>query len=226
MTEMSVSQAMKARFSARAFLDKPVPEDVLTDLFDHAALAASGCNFQPWNVHVFTGQKKSELETAVMAKAPESPLGEGSDINIYPSNMSGVLRQRRIECGELLYSTLGIAREDKNARMQQTMQNFTFFGAPVGILFTARKGLGEIQYIDYGIFIQSVMLLAVERGLDTCAQAFWAMWPNTIRDHLGLEDDEVVACGMSLGYADPDHIVNSVDMPRVNISEFLTRHGD
>ena len=193
----SVVNVLQNRFSCRAFLDKPVPKECLEALLQGAALSPSGTNLQPWKVHVLIGDKKASLVQAVMDKFPTAVHGEGFDFRVYPEQMTDELRQRRFECGERLYQTLGIPREDKPGRIKQALENGTFFGAPVGLIITVDPAIAEMQLVDCGIFLQSLMLIAEEEGLGTCAQGFWALWPETVRKELNIENEAIV-CGVAL----------------------------
>jgi nitroreductase len=200
-----------------------VPSEVLERLLVHAAFSPSGTNLQPWQVHVLTGNKKAALESSVLEKYPNAVHGEGFDFRVYPEHMTGAFRQRRSDCGERLYETLEIAREDRNGRINQALKNGTFFGAPVGLIITVDPAIAEMQLVDCGIFLQSLMLLAEAEGLASCAQSFWSMWPETIRSELNIENESIV-CGLALGYQDPDARVNEVRQPRIALDEFVTFH--
>lgn len=221
--ELSVVEALKNRFSCRAFLDKPVANEVLERVLVHAAFSPSGTNLQPWQVHVLTGNKKASLEQSVLEKFPTAIHGEGFDFRVYPEEMTDAFRQRRIDCGERLYETLGIGREDKQGRIKQALNNGTFFGAPVGVIITVNPAIADMQLVDCGIFLQSLMLLAEEEGLATCAQGFWSLWPETIRKELNIKNEAIV-CGLALGYQDREAVVNEVRQPRITLDEFVTFH--
>jgi len=221
MSIVSVTDALERRFSCRAFNGKPVPSETLTRLLGKAALSPFGTNLQPWQVHILTGQKKAELEQAVKEKFPLSIMGEGFDFRIYPEEMTDTLRARRFECGENLYRTFGIAREDKPGRIRQTMKNAEFFGAPVGMIITVDPCIAEAQLMDCGIFLQTVMLLAEEEGLGSCPQGFWALWPDTVRRVLRIEN-ELVVVGLAIGCKGSDAIVNTVGQTRLPLDEFVT----
>ena len=222
---MTVLQRLQQHYSVRAYTDQAIDRAVLMDILEGAALSQSGSNIQPWRVHVVEGAVIKSLQMEIAKSFPENPLGEKDHIPVYPTKTTGGMRDRRIACGERLYQTLGIAREDKPARYMQAMKNFDFFGAPTGILISARKGISPIQYLDCGIFLQSLQLLAEEKGLGACAQAFWAMWPQTTGRVLGLDEDEQVIVGLSLGYEDKEAAVNSVRQPRQHWRDFTQFHG-
>lgn len=203
---MNVTEAVDRRVSVRAFLDKPVPGDLVKEILVAAQRAPSGGNLQPWKVHALAG---APLE-ALKAKVAANPGGETPEYNVYPDNLWDPFRTRRFECGEDLYASIGIPREDKPARLRQLFRNTQFFGAPVGVFFSLDRKLGRPQWADVGMYMQTVMLLAVERGLATCAQEFWARYPKTVAEHIRLPDDHMLFSGMALGYADETAPINSL----------------
>ena len=201
---MNVSDAVAARISVRAFKSDPVPGAVVADILTRAAQAPSGGNLQPWRVYALTGAPLAGLKAAVAA----NPMGEPPEYEVYPANLWDPFRTRRFANGEDLYKAIGIPREDKPARLRQLAKNGELFGAPVGLFFTLDRKLGSPQWSDLGMYMQTVMLLAVEQGLATCAQEYWARYPKTLAEVLGLPDDHMVFSGMALGYRDPDHAIN------------------
>ena len=225
MTANTVTEAITQRKSVREFEDKAVPKELLEEILNLAMMTSSGSNLQPWKVHVVSGAVKERLTQTVNERIMANPMGEGGDIPIYPDKLQDPWRQRRGECGEVVYEALGIAREDKTARMMQVLKNFSFFGAPVGLILTMDRSLSKAQIIDIGLILQNIQLLAVERGLDCCAQASWTMWPKTIREVLELDDCEMVMVGLALGYADPNAPVNHAKQSRIDLAEATTFYG-
>jgi len=223
-TESSVTEAVVSRRSVRAFSNRSVERTVVEELLQLAANAPSNGNTQPWRVHVVTGEAKENLSKAIFEKAASSPSGAAPDIEIYPKDLGEPWRSRRYACGELMYETLGIERENKVGRMQQAAKNLSFFGAPIGIIVTLDRSLAELQFLDCGIFMQTFMLLAQERGLATCPQAAWSMWAGVIRRQLGLSDQEMVLAGIALGYPDTAQVASNIPMPRISLDEFATFH--
>jgi nitroreductase len=207
---MDVSDAVARRVSTRAFLDAAVPGEVVRDILARAAQAPSGGNLQPWRVYAIAGQPLAEFKALVAA----NPFGETPEYDVYPPNLWEPFRTRRYQNGEDLYATIGIPREDKPARLRQLARNGTFFGAPVGIFFCLDRKLGPPQWADLGMYMQNVMLLAIERGLDTCPQEYWARYPVTVAKFLGLPDDHMLFSGMALGYRDPDAPINTLKASR------------
>jgi len=218
---MKVSQALDSRLSVRAFLDEPVPEETVREILERASRAPSGGNLQPWHVIVLTGAARERLLDAVARKMPHSPKGEGTEYNIYPPELKEPYRARRFRIGEMMYEKLGIPREDKTARLMQFAQNYRFFGAPVGLLFTIDRSMQEGQWADLGMFMQSIMLLAREHGLDTCPQEAWAVWYRTIGELFEIPGEHMLFCGMALGYRDPDAPVNQLRAERAPLAEFV-----
>lgn len=203
---MNVSDAVAARVSVRAFKPDPVPAALLRELIEAAHRAPSGGNLQPWRVHAIAGAPLETLKASVAANLG----GEEPEYAVYPENLWDPFRTRRFECGEDLYATLGIPRDDKPARLRQLIKNAQFFGAPVGLFFSLDRKLGPPQWADVGMYMQTLMLLAVERGLASCAQEFWARYPKTVGAFLGLPDDHMLFSGMALGYADETAPINSL----------------
>ena len=222
---MKVSEAMNTRQSVRAFTEQPVTLADLRELLELAGRAPSGSNLQPWKVHVVSGEAREALIQSIYAKAATQPAGDNPDIRMYPAGLQEPWRQRRGDCGEIMYATLGIARDDKTARFAQGAKNLSFFGAPVGLIITMDRSLCESQIMDVGMFIQSIMLLARERGLATCPQASWQMWSDTIRENLELDHDEMIMAGISLGYADDGDPGADIRQPRLPLDEYATFRG-
>jgi nitroreductase len=225
MTDMSVTQAITARRSVRAFTDQPVARETMEEILELAGRAPSGGNLQPWKIYALAGAEKDRLSQAVFAKAADHPAGDPPDVRMYPEGLGKPWRQRRADCGETMYEALGIAREDKAARFAQGGKNLVFFDAPVGLIVTMDRSLAELQILDVGLFVQNIMLLAQERGLATCPQAAWSMWSETIRETLEMPDDEMVLIGISLGYPATDEVAANIEQPRVVLEEFASLRG-
>jgi nitroreductase len=207
---MDVSQAVAERITVRAYRPDPVPGALVAEILARAAQAPSGGNLQPWRVYALAGAPLAEFKAQIAA----NPMPDEPEYEIYPANLWEPFRTRRYQNGEDLYASIGIPREDKPARMRQLAKNGEFFGAPVGLFFCIDRKLGPPQWADLGMFMQNVMLLAVERGLDTCPQEYWANHPKKIAGFLGLPEDLMVFAGMAMGYRDPDHPINSLRSSR------------
>lgn len=203
---MNVTQAVAQRVSIRAFKPDPVSGALVREILEAAARAPSGGNLQPWRVHALAG---AALE-ALKAKVRASPFGETPEYDVYPPNLWEPFRTRRFQCGEDLYATIGIPREDKAARLAQLAKNGELFGAPVGLFFSLDRKVGPPQWSDVGMYMQTVMLLATERGLSTCAQEYWARYPQTLAETLNLPQDHMIFSGMALGYADEAAPINTL----------------
>ncbi|NND81429.1 MAG: nitroreductase [Gammaproteobacteria bacterium] len=220
-----VQQAVSQRHSVRAFTEQGVPHSTLQRIFTAAAQAPSGGNLQPWQTYVLTGDDLATFLQRVAASIEQQPMGEDGAYDIYPHPLIEPYRSRRAECGDDLYKALGIEREDKFGRITQVMKNFEFFGAPVGVFFAIDKSMGRPQWAHLGMYIQTVMLLAIEEGLASCPQEAWSMRHQTVREHLGMPDDLELYCGLALGYEDVEHPINQFRTTRVPINDNVTFRG-
>lgn len=221
---ISVSEAVERRMSVRRFLSTPVQKDVLLDILDRARRAPSGGNVQPWRVHAVTGAALEALVRSVSDQIAAGKLEE-PEYEIYPRTLWEPHRSYRFKTGEDMYGLVGIAREDRAARLQHFAGNYRFFGAPVGMFFSLDQRFGPPQWSDVGMLMQTIMLLAVERGLDTCAQECWSLWPGTVKAHLGLGDESLLFSGMALGYRDADAPINQLRTDRAPTEAFVSLHG-
>lgn len=222
-----VDQTIDARQSIRAFLPTPVPRQMIEDILNVAARAASGTNTQPWKTYVLTGRTREELVRQVCAAhdaiyANPALAAEYTEAyDYYPEKWVSPYIDRRRENGWGLYGLLGITKGDKDRMHQQHQRNFKLFDAPVGLMFTLDRIMGRGSLVDYGMFLQNVMLAAQARGLATCPQAAWnGFAKKIILPLIGAGENEMLVCGMSLGYADPDDKVNTFRTPRVPASDF------
>ncbi len=222
---MDVSEALATRMSCRAFLPTPVPGDTVRAILDAARQAPSGGNLQPWRVYALAGAPLVELMARVRAQLPTHPRGEEPEYAIYPEQLWEPYRSRRYQCGEDLYATIGVTREDKFGRLLQFARNYEFFGAPVGLFFCLDRRLGPPQWSDLGMYMQSVMLLAREHGLDTCAQEAWSVWPRTVGGFLGLAPELLLFSGMALGWRDPAAPINRLRTARAPLEEVAELRG-
>lgn len=222
---MKVSEALETRISCRAFLPTPVPEALIRELLEKAKRAPSGGNLQPWLVHAVTGEPLARFLALIVEKQKTQIWGEGSEYPIYPLDLKQPYKSRSFKCGEDLYTTLGIARDDKEGRLGQFRRNFEAFGAPVLLFFTLDRQMGVDQWADVGMFMQSIMLLAREFGLHSCAQEAWALWPKTVGEFLGLPENQMLFCGMGLGYMDETAPVNRLRTERAALEEFVIFSG-
>ena len=221
----SVSEAVAARHSVRAFLDRPVERALVEDILARAARAPSGGNLQPWHVDMLTGAPLEALKARVRERLAANPKGEGTEYPVYPPGLAEPWRSRRFQVGEQLYASIGIPREDRPARLTQFARNFEFFGAPVGLFLSIPRSFGPPQWAHLGMFIQSVMLLAVERGLGTCPQEAWAGMHRTVGAFLGLPVERMLYCGMALGWPDDAHPINNWRSEREYLESFARLQG-
>ena len=222
---MNVSEALASRMSCRAFLSTPVPEATVRAILDGAKQAPSGGNLQPWRVYALSGEPLKAFLALVRSKIPMHPRGEGSEYEIYPTALWEPYRSRRFKCGEDMYATIGVAREDKLARLLQFARNYEFFGAPVGLFFCLDRRMGPPQWSDLGMYMQSVMLLAREHGLHTCAQEIWSLVSATVQKRLEVPANLMLFSGMALGYADTSQPINTLRTERATIDEFVRMKG-
>ena len=221
-TTAAVDEAINSRRSIRAYLPKPVPRELIEEILHVAGRAPSGTNTQPWLVHVLTGEPKAALTRDIMAafNDPEERARHSEPYPYYPTEWVSPYQDRRRKVGWDLYGLLGIGKADKARMHEQHAKNYDYFGAPVGLMFSIDNIMRQGSWLDYGMFLQSVMVAARARGLDTCPQAAFTQFHRIISRHLGLRDDQTVVCGMSLGYADPAAVENSLVTDREPVSGF------
>ncbi|MEY3517411.1 MAG: hypothetical protein RLZ89_271 [Pseudomonadota bacterium] len=223
-----VDQAITTRMSARAFTAQPVPREVLTQLLELAARAPSGTNTQPWKVYVLQGQSRDSLVAKVCAAHdeiranPDLAAEYREPYDYYPEKWVSPFIDRRRENGWSLYGLLGIAKGEKDKMHAQHQRNYRFFDAPVGLMFTLDRVMGRGSLVDYGMFLQTLMLAARGHGLHTCPQAAWNGFGKIILPHIGATDNEMLVCGMALGYADETEVVNTFHTPRESVASFTT----
>jgi len=223
---VDVFEAVDSRLSCRAFLDRPVDLAVVRDLIDRAARAASGGNFQPWHVYALTGGPLQEIKRRVAAAIDgHDPRHDEAEYPIYPKEPWDPYKSRREEHGVQLYGALKIPRDDHAGRLAQYKRNFEFFGAPVGLFITIERRLGPGQWADLGSYIHTLMYLARGRGLDTCPQESWARMFRIVGEFLKFPPDQMLFCGLAIGYGDRSHPANSFRSPRATVDEFCTFFG-
>ncbi|MCO5146107.1 MAG: nitroreductase [Aquamicrobium sp.] len=217
-----VDRAITSRRSVRAFLPTPVPEETIRDILRVASRAPSGTNMQPWKVYVLTGEKKEALSRAILGSGIRPEKIAWDEYRYYPDQFFEPYLTRRRTVGFALYSLLGIGRRDVERMREQHDRNFTFFDAPVGMIFTIDRRLNVGSWVDHGMFLENVMIAARGRGLHTCPQAAFAPYHRQIRPLLGIPDEEVVVCGMALGHEDETKPENALRSERVPVEEFVT----
>jgi nitroreductase len=222
----AVDDAITSRRSMRAYLPTPVPRETIEDLLQVAARAPSGTNTQPWKVHVLTGASLNALGARLLAAHDDPAVAatHTEEYAYYPTQWPSPYIDRRRKVGWDLYGLLGLAKTDKAGMHRQHGRNYTFFDAPVGLIFTIDRVMQQGSWLDYGMFLQNIMVAARGRGLDTCAQAAFTQYHRLIAEHLGLGAHEMVVCGMALGHADPAAVENTLVTERAPARAFTTFH--
>ena len=226
MTAISVDEAITSRMAVRAFTQQAVPRQTLEELLQVASRAPSGTNTQPWKVYVVQGASRNALVDKVCAvhdairDNPALAAEYQEQYDYYPAKWFSPYIDRRRENGWGLYGLLGIGKADRDKMHVQMQRNFRFFDAPVGLFFTVHRDMGRGALLDYGTFLQNIMLAARARGLHTCPQQAWNLFNKISLAHIGAGADEMQVCGMALGYADASAVVNSFHTPRVPVAEF------
>jgi nitroreductase len=221
-TVNEIDAVLKSRRSIRAFLPTPVAREEIEAILEAASRAPSGTNTQPWKVYVVTGEPLERLSQALLA-AYDDPQRDSlyqEDYRYYPRQWVSPYIDRRRKIGWDLYGLLGIAKGEKDKMHAQHARNYAFFGAPVGLFFTIDRILERGSWLDYGMFLEAVMISARGHGLDTCPQAAFVPFHRVIASHLGLPDEEQLVCGMSLGWADQDALVNQLSTEREPVERF------
>jgi nitroreductase len=227
----AVDAAITSRMSARAFTQQPVPREVLADILQVASRAPSGTNTQPWKVYVLQGASRDDLVAKTvgvhdaMRANPALAAEYREEYDYYPEKWVSPYIDRRRENGWGLYGLLGIGKADKDRMHEQHQRNFRFFDAPVGLMFTVDKVMGRGSLVDYGMFMQNIMVAARARGLHTCPQAAWNGFAKIVLPHIGAGPDEMLVCGMALGHADAADKVNTFHTPRQTVADFTTWLG-
>ena len=216
---MNVKDALIKRKSTRAFLNIPVNQETIHQILDAARHTPSGVNSQPWQVAVVTGEKKIQLQQR-LENTFRSGVEKQMDYQYYPTEWKEPYKRRRKACGLQLYSTLEISRKDKERQLEQWAANYRAFDAPAMLFFFMDAGMKTGSFLDYGMFLQSVMLAAVELGLAVCPQAALAEYPSIVKEFLGYPDDSILICGMALGYEDTEAKANSYRTPREEVEAF------
>lgn len=207
---MNVSEAVIKRSSIRAFLDTPIDNKTIRELLSLSSRSPSGGNLQPWKITVINNKSmKDFLDFQSSWKKPEVP-----SYDIYPSGLKEPYRTSRFELGEEMYSLLGIDRDDKEGRLNQVMENFKFFGAPAALFCFVDKQMGPPQWSDLGMFLQTFMLLAQERGIDTCAQEAWSIKNDSVCEFVDAEEQDILFCGVAIGYQDRNAPINQLQSKR------------
>ena len=222
--QQCVDDVITGRRSIRAFLPDPVTEEDVEKILDVAQRAPSGSNTQPWKVYVLMGNRLKALSSAILDahQHPSADSPHTEEYNYYPVSWVSPYLERRRKVGWDLYALLGLGRENKQGMHAQHGRNYTFFDAPVGLIFTIDRVMEQGSWLDYGMFLQNIMIAAKARGLDTCPQAAFTQYHKIIADQLALPANEMLVCGMALGYADHSKIENTLITERQPIQQFVT----
>ena len=224
----TVTEALDTRLSIRDFLPTPVPLAVIRRVLATASRSPSGGNLQPWHIDVVTGAKLDELKAIMQRRLAEVAAGDKSETpeySIYPQELVSPYRDYRFKIGEDMYARLGIPREDKAARLRWFARNYQFFGAPMALFCSVDRRMGPPQWSDLGMFLQSLMLLLREEGLDSCAQECWAVYPKTIGNFIGIPAERMLFTGMAIGHRNPEHAINALRSERAAVDTFARFHG-
>lgn len=222
---MSVTEAVTSRRSIRAFLDKPVDRAVIERILETAQRAPSGGNTQPWHGIILTGEPLTRLLERVAQDVPKGAKAFAPEYHIYPPGLDGHYEARRQNIGEEMYGALAIPREDKMARLMWFARNFQAFGAPVLMLVHTPRYMGPPQWSDIGMWLQTIMLLVREEGLDSCPQEAWAVYSPQIREIVDIPEDHIFFCGMAIGWGDRSDPVNQFPVPRAPLGEAIRWEG-
>lgn len=221
----SVSAAIESRRSVRGFKPDAVDPALVKEIIRVSSRAASGGNLQPWKLYVLAGAERDAFVAQIAEKMKTTPFGEGPEYDIYPHDLTEPYKTRRGRVAAMMYELVGIDRGDAAARAAQMGANFSFFGAPVGMFLTIDRQMGPPQFADLGLFLGNMMLLAREHGLHTCPQEAWSLWGKSIRAFCGVPDEDLVFCGLALGYADEDAPINALRSERAPIEDFVVFKG-
>jgi nitroreductase len=215
---MKVSEAVKLRKSVRAFIDKPVLDSDINEILKNASRAPSGGNLQPWKIYVVNGKSMTRfLEFQNSWTGHDIP-----EYEIYPKKLQEPYRTSRYELGEEMYSLLGISKEDKEARIGQVLKNFNFFNAPAGLFCFIDRSMGNPQWSDLGMFLQTFMLLATEKGISTCSQEAWSIKPQCVSSFVNAPESLMLFCGMAIGYEDKNSPVNTLRSSRRPLEDWVS----
>ena len=217
--KMNILDAIKERQSIRSFENRDVPDEIIKEILNISRFAPSGGNTQPWKIYILDKKTMKKLEKSVLSKLDKGE-SEEANFKIYPQPMSEHLKNRVKECGKLMYGALEIGKDDIDGRLNQLKQNFSFFGAPVGMIVSVEKEVDLNGWGHVGHFIQNMCLASMEFGLGTCLQESWSMFPETVKTITGMEESETLWCGIAMGYPNSKHPINNYRTPRESIEDF------
>lgn len=218
---MNVSDAVSSRYSVRGYKPEPLPDELITEIFDIARLAPSNTNCQPWHVAVVSGEPRVQLEAAICALADEG-MPPNREFPAAKDALTGVYLERRRACGWGYYGTMGVTREDREGRAALARKNFEFFGAPHVAFFSMPLSMDRSNAVDMGIFLQTVMLVMQEKGVGCIAQGALASYPDPVREIANIPEENGILFGLSFGWEDTDAHINTVRMPREPLETIFT----
>jgi nitroreductase len=222
---LTVTEALRQRISTREFQPRPLAKQLVHEILDVARWSPSGGNLQPWKVIAVAGAERAAVIDLARRINPAEGPDESTDRPVYPPNLWEPYRTRRFKIGEDMYALLGIPRADRSGRLARFARNYEMFGAPVELFFVIDERMGHGQWAHLGMFMQSVALAALERGVSSCMQEAWATLRLSLKSHFALDEHECVYCGMALGYADKTAAVNSLRSERAPVEEFASFRG-
>lgn len=218
---MNLKDIIKSRYSVRSFTKKNVGIEIIKEILQISTCAPSGGNIQPWKVYVVTGNAKEKLIERALSNY-DNGVQEKIEYEIYPNPLDEEYKKRRSECAKDMYAALSIEQDDIESRLTQIRENFKFFGAPVGMIITIDKAFAVNGWGHVGMFIQNICLSAIDNDMGTCLQESWSIYPETVKDVLNIPDNEVVWCGIALGYPNLKHPINNYRTSRESIDKFVT----
>ena len=218
---MNLKDIIKSRYSVRSFTKKNVDIEIIKEILQISKCAPSGGNIQPWKVYVVTGNAKEKLIERALSNY-DNGVQEKIEYEIYPNPLDEEYKKRRSECAKDMYAALSIEQDDIESRLTQIRENFKFFGAPVGMIITIDKAFAVNGWGHVGMFIQNICLSAIDNDMGTCLQESWSIYPETVKDVLNIPDNEVVWCGIALGYPNLGHPINNYRTSRESIDKFVT----
>ena len=218
---MNLKDIIKSRYSVRSFTKKNVGIEIIKEILQISTCAPSGGNIQPWKVYVVTGNAKEKLIERALSNY-DNGVQEKIEYEIYPNPLDEEYRKRRSECAKEMYAALSIEQDDIESRLTQIRENFKFFGAPVGMIITIDKAFAVNGWGHVGMFIQNICLSAIDNDMGTCLQESWSIYPETVKDVLNIPENEVVWCGIALGYPNLKHPINNYRTSRESIDKFVT----
>ncbi len=218
---MNIKQLIESRYSVRSFLDKDVGFEKVKSILDTANSAPSGGNIQPWKVYVLGNNSKNELITQALNNY-DTGVQEDIEFEIYPKPLAEEYKKRRSQCAADMYDALSIARDDIDTRLKQVRENFKFFGAPIGMIVTIDKSFAQNGWGHVGMFLQNLWLTAIDEGLGVCLQESWSIYPKTVKKVIDCPNNEMIWCGIAMGYPNNEHPINNYRTSRDSIDAFTS----